>query len=37
MNPGSFMATGRYGAAGTYGILDVGDSLTGRILEVPRP
>ncbi len=36
MNPGSFMATGRYGASGTYGILEVGDSLTGRILEVPR-
>lgn len=37
MNPGSFMGTGRYGAPGTYGILEVGEGLSGRILEVPRP
>ncbi len=36
MNPGSFMGTGRYGSSGTYGILKVGDTLSGRILEVPR-
>jgi hypothetical protein len=36
MNPGSFMGTGRYGAPGTYGIIEVGDTLSGRILEVPR-
>jgi hypothetical protein len=37
MNPGSFTGTGRHGAPGTYGILEVGDTLRGRILEVPRP
>lgn len=36
INPGSFMAGGRYGAPGTYGIIEVGDTLRGRILEVPR-
>lgn len=37
MNPGSFMASGRYGAPGTYGILEIGDEIRGRILEVARP
>lgn len=36
MNPGSFTGTGYYGSQGTYGILEVGDSISGRILEVPR-
>lgn len=34
INPGSFMATGRHGAAGTFAILEVGDSLHGQIYEV---
>jgi putative phosphoesterase len=36
INPGSFQATGRYGAAGTYAILEVGDNLQAAIHEVPR-
>lgn len=36
INPGSFRGTGRYGAPGTYAILDIGDSLRASILEVPR-
>ena len=36
VNPGSFLGTGRYGAPGTYAILGAGQTLTGRILEVPR-
>lgn len=35
MNPGSFMGTGRFGAAGTYGIIEVGETIRGQILEVP--
>ncbi len=38
INPGSFQATGRWGAPGTYAILEAGDTLTGAIAEVPcRP
>ena len=38
INPGSFQATGRWGAAGTYAILKADDTLTGAIAEVPsRP
>ena len=36
MNPVSFMGTGRHGSPGTYGILEVGETISGRILEVPR-
>lgn len=35
LNPGSFQATGRYGAPGTYALLEAGDELQARILEVP--
>ena len=35
LNPGSFQATGRYGAPGTYAILEVGDQLRGRLYEIP--
>lgn len=31
INPGSFTSTGRYGAPGTYAILEVGDELRGGI------
>lgn len=34
INPGSFLGTGRYGAPGTYAILDVADELKGSIFEV---
>ena len=35
INPGSFRGTGRYGAPGTYAILEAGDSLQASIHEVP--
>jgi len=35
LNPGSFSSTGRFGACGTYAILETGDTLQGRIFEVP--
>ncbi len=35
INPGSFQATGRYGAAGTYATLDFNDGLQAAIHEVP--
>jgi len=35
INPGSFMTTGRFGAPGTYAILEVGDELKAAIHEVP--
>ncbi len=35
LNPGSFQTTGRYGAPGTYAVLEAGDELRARILEVP--
>ena len=36
INPGSFMAIGRYGAPGTYAILDVGKELSAKIYEAPN-
>ena len=36
LNPGSFQATGRYGAAGTYAILEISETLTAQIHQVPR-
>jgi len=38
INPGSFQATGRYGAPGTYAILEIsdGDGLQAAIHEVPQ-
>jgi len=36
INPGSFQQTGRYGAPGTYALLEIGDSLQAAIHEVPR-
>jgi len=36
INPGSFLGSGRYGAPGTYAILEAGETITGQILEVPR-
>lgn len=35
INPGSFRSTGRFGAPGTYAILEAGDSLSASIHEVP--
>jgi len=35
INPGSFRATGRYGAPGTYAILEAGEKLSAAIHEVP--
>lgn len=35
INPGSFRGTGRYGAPGTYAILEAGESLHASIQEVP--
>jgi putative phosphoesterase len=37
INPGSFTGTGRYGAPGTYAVLEVGEELRGGIREVIRP
>jgi putative phosphoesterase len=34
VNPGSFLATGRYGASGTYAIIKAGDKLTASIHTV---
>ena len=36
INPGSFKATGRYGAPGTYAILEIGNVLQAAIHEVPQ-
>jgi putative phosphoesterase len=36
VNPGSFMATGRHGAPGTYAIMEVDHELRCSIHEVPR-
>lgn len=36
INPGSFLGSSRHGAPGTYAILEVGETLIGQILEVPR-
>ncbi|NOQ45506.1 MAG: YfcE family phosphodiesterase [Desulfobulbaceae bacterium] len=35
VNPGSFQSTGRFGAHGTYGVLEAGDSLHAQIFQVP--
>ncbi|MDW7772323.1 MAG: metallophosphoesterase family protein [Desulfobulbaceae bacterium] len=35
INPGSFRSTGRFGAPGTYAILEIEDSLHATIHEVP--
>lgn len=35
INPGSFRSTGRYGAPGTYAILEAGEKLSAAIHEVP--
>ncbi len=36
INPGSFMGTGRFGAPGTYALLEIGDTLHATIHEVPE-
>jgi putative phosphoesterase len=36
INPGSFRGTGRYGAPGTYAILETGETLHATLHEVPR-
>ncbi len=35
LNPGSFQATSRYGAPGTYAILEAGDELRASLFEIP--
>jgi putative phosphoesterase len=35
LNPGSFRATSRYGAPGTYAILEAGDQLRARLYDIP--
>jgi len=37
INPGTFTGTGRYGAPGTYAVLEAGGELRATIHEVPRP
>ena len=37
INPGSFLATGRYGHPGTYAILEIGERIVARIHECPTP
>ncbi len=36
INPGSFQAAGRWGAAGTYAVIEAGTTLTGKIFQVPQ-
>jgi putative phosphoesterase len=36
INPGSFQATSRYGAPGTYALLEISDRLQAEIHEVPQ-
>ncbi len=36
INPGSFQSTGRWGAPGTYAILDIGETLSAAIHQVPQ-
>jgi len=36
INPGSFQSTGRWGAPGTYALLEAGDTLQAKILQVPQ-
>lgn len=35
LNPGSFQATGRYGAPGTYAILEIGEQCHAHLHEIP--
>ncbi|PIE57398.1 MAG: YfcE family phosphodiesterase [Desulfobulbus propionicus] len=35
INPGSFRDTGRFGAPGTYAVVDIDEALHGRICRVP--
>ncbi len=35
LNPGTFRATSRFGAPGTYAILEAGETLEARIFELP--
>ena len=35
LNPGSFQTTTRYGAPGTFAILEAGDELRARLFEIP--
>lgn len=35
MNPGSFQSSGRHGASGSFGILEIDDAIGGSIHEVP--
>lgn len=36
LNPGSFQTTSRYGAPGTYAIVEADDTITARIIPVPQ-
>jgi len=36
INPGSFQATSRFGAPGTYAILQAGDALEATIHQIPQ-
>jgi uncharacterized protein len=36
LNPGCFQATSRFGAAGTFAILEAGSELSARIFEIPH-
>jgi putative phosphoesterase len=36
INPGSFQATGKYGAPGTYAVLEISETLQAAIHEVPH-
>lgn len=36
INPGSFQSTGRFGAPGTFAILEVGETLSATLFEVPQ-
>lgn len=36
LNPGSFQTTSRYGAPGTFAILEAGDELQARLFEIPQ-
>jgi len=36
INPGSFQATSRWGASGTYAVIEAGATLTGQIHRVPQ-
>ena len=36
VNPGSFLGSGPYGSPGTYAVMEVGDSLSCEIFEVPQ-